>query len=38
MRNDGATIGGVHTSEYGLVMTGYEITYPEPDRIQQLSR
>ena len=35
MRNDGATIGGVHTSEYGLVMTGYEITYPEPDRIQR---
>ena len=35
MRNDGATVGGVHTSEYGLVMTGYEITYPEPDRIQR---
>lgn len=35
MRNDGATIGGVHTSEYGLVMTGYEVTYPEPNRIQR---
>lgn len=35
MRNDGATIGGVHTSDYGLTMTGYEITYPEPNRIQR---
>lgn len=35
MRNDGATIGGVHTSDYGLTMTGYDITYPEPNRIQR---
>lgn len=35
MRNDGATIGGVHTSDYGLTMTGYGVTYPEPNRIQR---